>query len=72
METDNKLASNLQDRLVQCCIDYIKETGNMNIESVRFSVNGLQWSAECGGWHPGTDSACTIENSQNEVISFSI
>ena len=58
-------AYELQKRLIQCCIDFIQETENTEIDEVLFNVDNLQVSAEHGGWHPGTDSSCTV-NGWNE------
>ena len=46
----------LQERLVQCCIDYINETGDNEIQEVNFRVDSLQESAKSGDWQPCTDS----------------
>ena len=70
----NKLAKELQDRLVQCCIDYIKETGDTNIDRVTFTADALQESSKYGSWQPCTDSTCELEKLTNdgyETISFS-
>ena len=65
----HKLAKGLQERLVQCCIDYIKETGNSDIWRVNFTADFLQESAKHGKWCPCTDSTCEIE-SLEETISY--
>lgn len=67
----SELASKLQDHLVQCCIDYINETGNTQIERVVFTVDCLQESAKYKSWQPCTDSTCEIEDTNGEMISFS-
>lgn len=70
----NKLASELQDRLVQCCIDFINEKGNLTIDRVSFSVDALQESSKYGSWQPCTDSTCELEKLTEdgyETISFS-
>lgn len=64
-------AYELQKRLIQCCIDFIQETENTEIDEVLFNVDNLQVSAEHGSWHPGTDSACTI-NGYNEKGTYEI
>ena len=66
----SKLAYELQKRLVQCCLDYINETGNTEIWRVNFTADCLQESAKYKSWQPCTDSTCEIEN-ENETISFS-
>ena len=67
----NKLASELSHRLVQCCIDFINETGNTDIWRVNFFADCLQESAKYGKWCPCTDASCEIEN-EKETISYSI
>ena len=57
---NSNIAYELQKRLIQCCIDFIQETGNEDINEVLFNVNGLQISADVGNWQPGTDSECTV------------
>lgn len=57
----NKLARELQERLVQCCIDYIKEIGDTNIDRVIFTADALQESSKYGSWQACTDSTCEIE-----------
>ena len=66
----SKLASDLQHRLVQCCIDYINETGNTEIYRVNFTADCLQESAKAGSWQPCTDSTCELED-MHKTISFS-
>jgi len=70
----NKLARGLQDRLVQCCINYIKETGDTNIDRVIFTADALQESSKYGSWQACTDSTCELEKLTDdgyETISFS-
>ena len=71
---NNKLARALQERLVQCCIDFIKETGNKDIWRVIFTADCLQESAKAGSWQSCTDSTCELQGNQddeNNIISFS-
>jgi hypothetical protein len=70
----NKLARELQERHVQCCIDYIKETGDTNIDRVIFTADALQESSKYGSWQACTDSTCELEKLTEdgyENISFS-
>ena len=70
----NKLAKELQDRLVQCCINYIRETGDTNIDRITFTVDALQESVKYGNWQACTDSTCELEKLADdgyETISFS-
>ena len=50
------LIAKLQDRLVQCCIDFINENNLGDLERVDFTADGLQISSEFGKWSPATDS----------------
>ena len=68
---DNKIAYELQKRLVQCCLDFINETGNKEIMRVSFTADCLQESAKHGKWCPCTDSSCELEGADG-TISFSI
>lgn len=55
------LARELQERLVQTCLDFIKEKGDKYIWRVEFSADELQESAKEGKWMPCTDSFITLE-----------
>ena len=63
---NHTLAYQLQERLVQCCIDFIKETGNKEIQRVCFTADMLQESAKNGQWSPCTDSTCETEGCDND------
>lgn len=47
----------LQDILVQTCIDFINENKIDDLEEVDFRVDMLQESAKYGSWQPCTDSS---------------
>ena len=55
-KTTDVLIAKLQDRLVQCCIDFINENNLGDLERVDFNADGLQISSEFGKWSPSTDS----------------
>ena len=55
-KTTDVLISKLQDRLIQCCIDFINENNLGDLERVDFTADGLQISSEFGKWSPATDS----------------
>ena len=55
-KTADVLIAKLQDRLVQCCIDFINENNLGDLERVDFTADGLQISSEFGKWSPATDS----------------
>ncbi len=52
---------NLQEILVQTCIDYINKNGLTDIYAVRFSADDLAESSKWGSWQPCTDSYIKIE-----------
>lgn len=59
----------LQQRLVQTCIDFVKERNLTDINAVRFNVDGLTGNAiEFGEWTPGMDSYIGVEGLQDELM----
>ena len=64
---ENKTAQAIQERLVQCCIDYINETGKKEIGRVSFTADCLQESAKFGSCQPCTDSTCEIEYNNGDT-----
>lgn len=56
----------LQERMVQLCIDYLIEKGIDDIQEVRFSADMLQHSKEYGEWTPATDSFITVYGFQTD------
>ena len=60
----------LQERLVQTCIDFVKEKNLTDIDMVRFNVDGLTGNAiEFGEWVPAMDSYIGIEGLQEETYA---
>ena len=58
----------LQERLVQTCIDFIKEKNLTDIDMVRFNVDGLTRNAiEFGEWVPAMDSYIAVEGLQEDT-----
>ena len=51
----------LQDILVQTCIDFINENELKDVDAVYFSADSLQESARCNEWTSSTDSFLTLE-----------
>ena len=51
----------LQEILVQTCIDYINKNGLTDIYSVSFNADSLAESAEYGSWQCCTDSYIRID-----------
>lgn len=58
--TKREHTKELQEILVQTCIDYIKEHGLKDIDAVYFSFDGAQESVEYGEWCPSSDSSITL------------
>ena len=56
----------LQDRLVQTCIDFINEKGLTDIYGVSFNADSLAESAKYGSWQPCTDSYIKVEGVKKE------
>ena len=54
--TKKEHVKELQEKLVQDCIDYINEHELTDIEEIQFSVDELQFSSKEGQWTPQTDS----------------
>jgi len=50
----------LQERMVQLCIDFIKEYELDDIQEVRFSADMLQESKKYGEWTGATDSFINV------------
>jgi hypothetical protein len=59
----------LQEKLVQTCIDFVKEKNLTDIDAVRFNVDGLEDSIEFGEWTPGMDSYIGVEGLQEETYT---
>ena len=57
----------LQEILVQTCIDYIREHGLTDIYSVHFNADSLAKSVEEGSWQSGTESYLGV-NGIRDVI----
>lgn len=59
----------LQQRLVQTCVDFVKEKNLTDIDAVRFNVDGLEDSIEFGEWTPGMDSYIGVEGLQEDTYT---
>ena len=57
----------LQQRLVQTCIDFVRTRNLTDIDMVRFSVDGLEDSIDFCEWTPGMDSYIGVEGLQEET-----
>ena len=51
----------LQEILVQTCLDFINKHGLADIYSVSFNADELAYSAQHGSWQPATDSYIKVE-----------
>lgn len=56
----------LQELLVQTCIDYINKNGLTDLYSVYFNADSLNESAKWGSWQPCTDSYIKVEGLGSE------
>lgn len=65
--TTHKDIRDLQERLIQTCIDFIRERKLTDIYEVGFSVDGLERNAfEFGEWVPAIDSYISVTGLQND------
>ena len=63
----------LQDILVQTCIDFINENELKDVDVVYFSADSLQESARCNEWTTSTDSFLTLEGMEyDEKCNFNV
>lgn len=63
----------LQDILVQTCIDFINENKLKDVDAVYFSADSLQESARFNEWTPSTDSFLTLEGTEyDEKCDFHV
>ena len=56
----------LQQILVQTCIDYIRKNNLTDVYEVNFSVDGLEEGFEYGEWTPGIDSSISVVGLQSD------
>lgn len=56
----------LQQRLVQTCIDFVRTRNLTDIDAVRFNVDGLEDAINFQEWTPGMDSYIGVEGLQKE------
>lgn len=66
MKTTTKDIKELQEKLVQTCIDFINERGLEDVEEVAFNVDSLQVSAKIERWHPATDSTINVSGYEKD------
>ena len=59
--TKQEHVEELQQILVQTCLDYINKHGLTDIYSVSFNAEELAYSAKQGKWQPATDSYIKVE-----------
>ena len=56
----------LQQRLVQTCIDFVRTRNLTDIDAVRFNVDDLEDAINFREWTPGMDSYIGVEGLQEE------
>lgn len=69
-----ELIYELQEKLVQTCIDFINEKGLCDVQEIHFRADCLQESAKYKQWMPCTDSCCEffkVTNNGTESIDYS-
>lgn len=59
----------LQQRLVQTCIDFVRTRNLTDIDAVRFNVDGLGDSIDFCEWTAGMDSYIGVEGLQEETFT---
>lgn len=64
--TKREHTKELQEILVQTCINYIKEHDLKDIDAVYFSFDGAQASVEYGEWCPCSDSSIRLKGMSAE------
>ena len=64
--TKDEHIKELQERLVQTCIDFINEKGLTDIYAVNFRADDLAFSAKYGEWTPTTDAYIKVEGIRME------
>jgi hypothetical protein len=62
----------LQEILVQVCINYINEHNLTDIDYIGFSADGLSLSAKEGQWTPCTDSSINVEGIETDETGFTV
>lgn len=66
--TKQKHIEELQELLVQTCIDYINKNGLTDIDNVSFNADALNESAKYGSWQACTDSYIRVEGIRNHRL----
>ena len=59
----------LQQRLVQTCIDFVRTRNLTDIDAVRFNVDGIGDSIDFCEWTPSMDSYIGVEGLQEETFT---
>lgn len=65
-----KEIAELQEKLMQVCIDFINENGIDNLDEINFSADMLQESAKYGEWSPCTDSSIAAWSVETDEHGF--
>jgi hypothetical protein len=65
--TTNDNIKELQEILVQVCINFINSNKLTDIDEVHFNADGLQCSASFGEWTPSTDSYIKVIGEQDGI-----
>ena len=68
--TQKEEVKELQELLVQTCIDFINKKGLKDIWGVYFQADDLNTSAEYGEWTPSTDSYIRVEGIETDTYKM--
>ena len=63
-QTKKEDIKELQERMVQLCIDFLNERNLDDVEEIMFSADMLQFSREYNEWTPMTDSFIDVYGNQ--------
>lgn len=70
--TKTEHVKELQEKMVQLCIDYLTEHNLDDVQEVSFSADMLQQSKKYGEWTPATDSFITLYGYQENEKGVSV
>lgn len=65
-QTSIENVKELQEKMVQLCLDYMIEHNLNDIDEISFSADMLQESKEYGEWTPATDSYISVIGFQED------
>lgn len=60
----------LQEKLVQTCIDFMNEKNIDDVDEIAFRADMLHESAACGSWQPCTDSTIAAWRTDTDKLGL--